>query len=278
MLSENVLKMKTIKFNISSKIFTISTLRKLRMKNSILFFLILITALPSCARVDPDSKEFQDAVVKAVETRKEDIFNIISREAQESRIRRRQEALKKEETEMEEQFKKPLKPVIEGRYIIGRSDALITIVEYSDFQCPYCKKGAALVNQLMNIYKGKVKLVFKNLPLAMHKNAMIAARGAIAAEKQGRFKEYKKILFDNQKKINRNFILSTAKSLGMNITRFARDMDSSETEKMIKADMSEADKFGITGTPAFIINGVALKGAHPLERFREVITRHLSKK
>jgi protein-disulfide isomerase len=107
---------------------------------------------------------------------------------------------------------------------------------------------------------------------------MVAAKGAIAAEKQGRFKEYKKILFNNQKKTNRNFLLNTAKSPGMNLPRFTRDMDSPETEKMIRADMTEARKFGITGTPAFVINGVALKGAYPLKEFRTVIDKHLKKK
>ncbi len=248
------------------------------MKHVISFFIILIFSLPSCTRVDPDSKAFQDAVVKAGEARKEEIFNIMTREARESRGRRRKEAQVKAKVEREKQFENPLEPALAGRYITGRRDAPIIIVEYSDFQCPYCKKGANIVTQVMNIYKGKVGLVFKHLPLQIHKNAMVAARGAIAAEKQGRFAEYKKVLFDNQKRINRNFILSTAKSLGMNVQKFARDMDSPGTEKIIRADMAEAAKFGITGTPAFVINGVALKGAFPLKEFKSVIDRHLSKK
>ncbi len=248
------------------------------MKYIISLLIITITALPSCTRVDPDSKAFQDAVVKAVEARKEEIFKIMSREARESRVRQREEALKKAKAEMEEQFKKPLEPAIDGRYVMGSKNAPITIIEYSDFQCPYCKKGSQIVHRVMNIYKGKVRLIFKHLPLNIHKNAMTAARGAIAAEKQGRFKEYYTVLFNNQKKIDRNFILGTARSLGMNVSKFTRDMDSPEAEKIIRADMDEAKRFGITGTPAYVINGVALKGAYPLEEFKAVIDRHLSGK
>jgi protein-disulfide isomerase len=245
------------------------------MKYIISFILISITALPSCTRVDPESEAFQDAVVKAIEAKKEDVFKIMTREARESQVRKRKEAREKARAEMEEQFKNPLEPAIEGRYIMGRSNAPITIIEYSDFQCPACKRGTGTVAQVMNIYRGKVRLIFKHLPLNIHKNALVAAKGGIAAEKQGKFKEYKRILFNNQRKINRNFLLSTARSLGMNVPKFTRDMDSPETEKIIRADMAEARKFGITGTPGFVINGVALKGAYPLEKFKEVIERHL---
>jgi protein-disulfide isomerase len=248
------------------------------MKYCLLTLLIIIISLPSCTGVDPESKAFQDAVVKAIEAKKEEVFKIMSQEARESRVRQREEAREKAKADMEKQFETPLKPVIEGRHITGTRNAPVTIVEYSDFQCPHCKRGSDTVRQIMKIYGRKVRLIFKHLPLPGHRNALVAAKGAVAAEKQGRFKEYKRILFNNQKKINRNFVLSTAKSLGMNLSRFTREMDSPETEKMIRADMAEAKKFGITGTPAFIINGVALKGAYPIKEFKAVIDRHLKKK
>lgn len=190
----------------------------------------------------------------------------------------RQRQAHAQEMELEEQFKNPVKIEIGGSPVKGPKDARVTIFEFSDYQCPYCKRGKDVMNEIAKAYPKDVKIVFKNLPLAFHQEAKSSAQAALAAGKQNKFWEMHDILFDNQSQLGQEFYLKTAADLGLNVEKFKKDMASAEIEKQIEEDMQLAQKHGIQGTPGFFVNGVSVRGAYPLEHFKMIIDRWLAKK
>ncbi len=153
----------------------------------------------------------------------------------------------------------------------GPADAKITIVEFSDFQCPYCKRGKDNMEQVMKMFPNDVKIVFKQLPLSFHSKAKPAAKAALAAGKQGKFWEMHDLFFDNQGQLGDQYFEDKAKELGLDIEKFKADMASPEIEAQIEAESKLAAESGISGTPGFFVNGVAVKGAYPPEHFKGII-------
>ncbi len=153
----------------------------------------------------------------------------------------------------------------------AKDDALITIMEFSEFQCPFCSRVEPTVTKIMEEYKGKVRVFFRHNPLPFHKDAMPASKAAIAAGMQGKFWEMHKILFANQKKLKEENLLDYAKQIGLNVDKFKKDMALPEVEAQIKADQAEAAKFGARGTPGFFVNGRKIVGAQPFANFKKLI-------
>ncbi len=159
---------------------------------------------------------------------------------------------------------------------IGPNNAPITIIEFTDFQCPFCKRASQTIDELLHLYPNKIRLVFKNLPLpTIHKHSLSAAKAAMAANKQGMFWPYYDMLFDNSPKLNKKLYINLARSLGLDIKRFKSDMKSDVIDKQIKSDIELAKKFGINATPTFVINGVLIKGARSIGFFKKVVDRLL---
>lgn len=190
--------------------------------------------------------------------------------------RKKQEEL--QQAKLEEQFKNPVKVEIGSAPVKGPANAKITIVEFSDFQCPYCEKGSEVMAQVMKAYPNDVKVAFKNLPLPFHPNAKPAATAAYAANKQGKFWEFHDALFANQSNLTPEFFTQTATKLGLNLEQFKKDMASPEAEATIKDDGEVAQKLNIGGTPAFVVSGVQVNGAYPFEHFKSIIDRILKNK
>lgn len=180
------------------------------------------------------------------------------------------------ETEREEQFKNPKSIDIGKSPVKGPENAKVTIVEFSDFQCPYCTRGRSTMDEVMKMYPKDVKLVFKNLPLEFHDKALPAAKAALAAHKQGKFWEMHDVLFDKQDKLSDAMFLEEAKNLGLNVEQFKKDMASKEIEDQIKGEVDAARKLGFQGTPGFLVNGVAVKGAYPAAEFKKIIDRWIA--
>jgi protein-disulfide isomerase len=157
----------------------------------------------------------------------------------------------------------------------GPQNAPITIIEFSDFECPFCSRGRTVVDQVLKAYPDKVKLVFKQLPLEMHANARDAAKAALAAQKQGKFWEFHDALFDNQQSLSDAFYKEQAKKLGLDMAKWEKDRTSTEVEQAIKDDEKQAQSADIRGTPGFILNGVVVRGAQPVELFNKVVDRLL---
>jgi len=157
----------------------------------------------------------------------------------------------------------------------GPADAPITLIEYTDFQCPYCARGANTVDLLMKRYDGKIRRVFKNNPLRNHDAALPAAKAALAAGVQGKFWEYHDELFKVSPNINEAVIVETAEAMGLDMERFKADRQSDVIAEQVAADQAEAEKLGLTGTPSFILNGAVVRGARPPQFFSRVIQQLL---
>jgi protein-disulfide isomerase len=160
----------------------------------------------------------------------------------------------------------------------GPSDAKVTIVEFSDFQCPYCGSAFTTVEQLMQQYAGKVKLVFRQFPLPIHPQAEKAAEASLCAADQGKFWEFHDMLFKNQKKLDISDLKANAAAVGLDGPKFAQCLDSGEKKKQVDLDLEAGQAVGVNGTPAFFINGVFLNGAMPIEEFKKIIDPELASK
>lgn len=223
-----------------------------------------------------------EIVFTAIEKDPEKFIKVVNEAARKAQEKAQQGAMEEENKKREEEFKNPIKPVVEeGRVIFGKKEAPITIIEYSDFQCPYCARGYSTVKQIEEAYGDKVRIVFKHLPLDFHPKADPAARYFEAAAKQSHEKAEKlhDAIFENQEGLTskgEDFLKETAKKLGLDMKKLAADVTSKEVKERVAADSEEAKKFGFSGTPGFVINGVTLKGAYPFESFKEIIDKHLA--
>lgn len=247
-----------------------------------------IFALSSCA---PSSKQLKEAVEKdpsivfsAIEKDPVKFFETFQKAQRDARDKMAELAAQEETKKRDEEFANPLKPEIDpARAMHGPADAKVTIVEYSDFECPYCSKGYATMKEVLKSYPSQVKVVFKHLPLDFHPKAMPAAKYFEAVARQSAEKAYKlhDLIFENQgdlKSKGEDFLKAAAKKVGADMKKLEKDLKDESLMTRIQADIAEAQKFGINGTPGFIINGVSLKGAYPFSEFKSIIDRQLGTK
>lgn len=161
--------------------------------------------------------------------------------------------------------------------IRGNPEAKVTIVEFSDFQCPYCGKVEPTLKKILETYKDQVKLIYKNYPLPFHENADPAALAALCAKEQGKFWEYHDLLFENQESLKVTDLKKYAVDLGLKTEDFDSCFDSKKYKNQVQADFAEGNRVGVRGTPAFFINGRLLSGAQPFENFKAIIDEELSR-
>jgi protein-disulfide isomerase len=178
----------------------------------------------------------------------------------------------------------PPKPPAERKQVAatgpakGPEGAPVTIVEFSDFQCPFCSRAIGTVDEVLKAYPDKVRLVFRQFPLEFHKQAPKAAEASLCAHDQGKFWEMHDKLFANQKALEVPALKGYAKELGLDAAKFDKCLDSGEKAATVQADMADGQKVGVNGTPAFFINGILLSGAQPFEEFKSVIDAELQAK
>lgn len=162
-------------------------------------------------------------------------------------------------------------------YTKGPQDAPITIYEFSSFQCPFCKKGAGTLDELMKMYPGKIKLVYKNFPLSFQAQSEPAGRAALAAGRQGKFWEMYELIYENQTSLAEDGIFEKlAEKAGLDMKAFEKDMKDPAIAQQVVREQAEGEKIGVQGTPAFYINGTRLVGAQPIEKFKELIDAELA--
>jgi protein-disulfide isomerase len=159
----------------------------------------------------------------------------------------------------------------------GEATAPITIVEFADFECPYCARATETVQRVLAAYPGKIRLVFRHFPLSFHPKAPKAAEASACADQQGKFWLFHDALFDSQE-LEVDAMKQQAAKLGLDAKRFDACLDGGQALATIKKDMAAGQLAGVTGTPAFFINGVLLSGAQPEEAFRKLIDRELTAK
>jgi protein-disulfide isomerase len=160
---------------------------------------------------------------------------------------------------------------LEHAPVKGPAAAPISLVEFSDFECPYCAEIAPVVHQLLAAYPRQVRFAFKHYPLPMHKESPLAHEAALAAGDQGKFWEMHDALFAGQDKLTRDDLIAKAKQLNLDVPRFTKDLDTHRFKPQIDADRQEGNRLGVDGTPYFFINGHAISGGASLQDFKHLI-------
>jgi protein-disulfide isomerase len=173
----------------------------------------------------------------------------------------------------------PLRVAVDvtGRPIRGNKDAPVTIVEFSDFQCPFCSRARPAVNKVRETYGDKVRIIFRNFPLSIHPQAQKAGEAANCAGEQGKFWEMHDRLFANQAKLQLPDLKEHAAALGLDAEAFGQCLDSSRHTTDLQRDAEAGTGYGVSGTPSFFINGRPLVGAQPFESFAQVIDDELER-
>lgn len=219
-----------------------------------------------------------EIVFKAIEKNPTKFMTSLEQAARSAKEDMAKKARLNQEKQLEDSFKNPLKPNIGSRDIIkGPKDAPITIVEYSDFECPFCARGLKTVNDIMDKYPGKVRFIYKHLPLSFHPNAMLSSKyyEAIAIQSPEKAMKFHDKIFAQQSKLKQGeaFLTKLAKELKLDLLKLKKDINSDHVASKIEADIKEAKEFGMSGTPGFIINGIPVKGAYPAEYFFKIIDK-----
>ena len=164
----------------------------------------------------------------------------------------------------------------EGHPSKGPADAAVTIVEFSDFECPFCGRVNPALEQVVQEYGDKVRIVFRQFPLTnIHPNAFKAAEASLCADEQGKFWEIHDAMFREQRNLGIDQLKEKAARLGLESEAFNTCLDSSRYAEQVQADLSDGGDLGLTGTPAFFINGRFLSGAQPYEEFARIIDAEL---
>lgn len=254
------------------------------MKFAKLLVVFLSVAMLSSCTSDEKLKEQMTKILKddpkvlteAIEKHPAEFIEALqkaAKNAQEEMGKRREEEEKKK---LEESFDKPLVAEIrKDESIRGPKDAPITLVEYSDFECPFCSRGYETVQALLQKYNGKIRFIYKHLPLSFHEQAMISARyyEAIRLQDEKKAFAFHDEVFKNQRKLKNGeaFLQATAKQVGADMARLKKDLGSDAVTKRIEEDQKEAANFGMQGTPGFLLNGVPVRGAYPTEYFVNLV-------
>ncbi len=154
--------------------------------------------------------------------------------------------------------------------VLGPKDALVTIIEFSDFECPYCRRVQPTLKRLLKEYEGQVRLVFRDFPLSFHKNAQKAAEAAQCAGDQDKFWPYHDKLFE-QTALAPKDLRKYAGELELDMDKFNACLDENKYAEEVRADMQDGQNVGVNSTPSFFVNGQPLSGAVPYERFQELV-------
>lgn len=221
-----------------------------------------------------------EMITEAVSKKPKEFIMVLQKAARQSQLEEQKKMREAELKKMEEYYKNPLKPEIaKDDAIRGNKNAPITLVMYSDFQCPFCVRGVGTVNDLMAKYKGKIRYIYRHLPLVSlgHTEAPMAAEyfEAIAIQSVEKAYKFHDVLYQNQRKIRNGakYFKKVAKKLKVNMGKLAKDLKTKRVKNKMARDRAEATKFEFRGTPGFLINGIPVFGAYPASHFVDIIER-----
>ena len=247
----------------------------------------LAILLAACA-ADPSPDQLQATLTKhpeilyaAIRAHPEEFVNLLDSAARATASAREAASAQAEERRIEAEIAHPRQPDLTHGVYFGSPAAPITIVEYTDFECPYCRQVHPVIVELFKRYGDRVRLVVKDMPLSIHPRAMPAARmfEAVAMQDASKAPKFYDAMYEQQERLvseGDRFLEETVRSLGLDVARAKRDAASDAVTARIAADVEEARRFGFTGTPGFLVNGVTLEGAYPLETFAHIIDRQLA--
>jgi protein-disulfide isomerase len=167
---------------------------------------------------------------------------------------------------------------VDGAPVRGADGAVVTLVEFSDYHCPFCKRAQPTMKQLLERYPGKIRHVFRDFPIdSLHPQARGAAEAARCAQDQSKFWEYHELLFSNAPKSSPEDLRRYAQQAGLDVPTFERCVSAGTHRATVQRDVDEATRLGLNGTPAFFINGRPVHGAQPLDVFARVIEEELGR-
>jgi protein-disulfide isomerase len=158
----------------------------------------------------------------------------------------------------------------------GPANAKVTVVEYSDFECPFCSRAATVVKKLKEKYADRVRFVFRQYPLPMHKDAGLASEAALEAHAQGKFWQLHDKMFDNQRALDRKSIEGYAQQIGLDMVRFRKALDDGTHKQAVKADQKLGDQIGVDGTPTMIVNAKRVPNPADYEALASLIDAELA--
>jgi protein-disulfide isomerase len=230
---------------------------------------ISCSSVPSLAGTTPVDAKLEAQVLQIIRDHPEVILESVQKYQQ-------QQQQKQQESRQSflEQTKTNPKQIIGQSPTLGSTAQKIVLVEFSDFQCPFCAKASETLKEFMTRHGKEVTLTYKHLPLvSIHPEAMPAAKAAWAAAQQGKFWEYHDALFDQQDQLGEPLYLATAQALKLNLERFNRDRKSEAASKAIQQDLAIAQTLGIEGTPFFVMNGETFSGAVPLSEMENILAK-----
>ncbi len=164
----------------------------------------------------------------------------------------------------------------EGAPVRGQDDAKVSVVVFTDFQCPFCARLEDRLRDLQTLYPDKVKVLYKANPLPMHANGRLAAKAAAAAQAQGKFWPMHDAMFAHQTALDRAGLESYAAAAGLDMDRFHKDMDDAATSARVSGDAKDGEALGVTGTPTLFVNGRRLVGARPMTELVAAVERALA--
>ena len=169
----------------------------------------------------------------------------------------------------------PVKIPVDGAPVLGPANAPITLVEFSDFQCPYCVAATPQLQALVKAYPTQVKLIFKEYPLDIHSHAAFAAAAALAAHRQGKFWPMHDALFAHHDDLSDQNVLALAKGIGLDMQRFERDLHSTAVEQTVEQDIADGDRAGVEGTPTLFIDGQRFNGPLVMQILKPIVGEQL---
>jgi protein-disulfide isomerase len=166
---------------------------------------------------------------------------------------------------------------LEGLPALGPVDAPIAILEFTDFQCPFCFRGAATMKEVMERYSGQVRLLVVLMPLPFHREARPASLAALAAHRQGKFFEYQDLVWEARGQFSEEDLYAYAEALGLDLERFENDRTGADVAAELARHEALAERFGVNGVPQFYVNGESLRGARPFDSFEFEINEQLER-
>ena len=243
----------------------------------------------ACASRDPSDEEIKAVLVRrpdilfaVIEAHPAEFMAAVDRAAKASQGTRQAQAAQSESLRIEDELHHPKMAVIDHRAVLGNPHAPITIVEYTDLQCPFCRQERDVLAQLFKHYGDSVRLVVKQLPVVeLHPHAMDGALMFEAVARQDPNKAFKLYddVYEHQDQFaaeGQAYLERSIKAIGADVPRALRDQRSEDVKAVVQADIAEGHRFGFSGTPGFLVNGVSLQGAYPLQAFVTLIDRQLA--
>lgn len=233
---------------------------------------------PSEQQIEQVMNQYRSRLAKEDDKAREQVVNYLAQQAQQAAQADLRQRLF-EAAEVRISLEPPrMDPKIQAHNPArGPADAPVTLIEYTDYQCPYCDRVQETIDRVMEVYEGQVRHVFKNLPLPMHAQAELAAQAGLCAADQGQFWQLHDWMFANKNNLSRDSIVTAAGELGLSSDELAACLDNQTHAPHVQQDMEEARGFGITGTPGFLVNGRLVTGAQPFEAFAQIIDEELRK-